>query len=208
VQRNRRSVSRLNPIVAARLVAESIVDAITEVPTSREVQCDLPQGRARVIAKSAAADAGWLAGTLALPPGLLGWVTILPDLVGIWKIQAQMVADIAAVHGKLGTLTKEQMLFCLFRHSAAQLVRDLVVRVGDRLVVRRATLRLIQKIAQQIGIKLTQRVIGRAISRFILIAGAVGVGLYARYDTRKVSETAIELFSNPIEVVGPGERAS
>jgi len=32
-------------------------------------------------------------------------MTILPDLFGIWRIQAQLVADIAAVYGKTGFLT-------------------------------------------------------------------------------------------------------
>jgi len=59
-----------------------------------------------------------VAGTLALPPGPLGWMTILPEMVGVWKIQAQMVADIAALYGKTATLTQEQMLYCLFKHTA------------------------------------------------------------------------------------------
>ena len=60
------------------------------------------------------------AGTLALPPGPLGWLTILPEMLAVWKIQSQMVADIAALYGQKSTLTEEQMVYCLFRHSAAQ----------------------------------------------------------------------------------------
>ena len=64
--------------------------------------------------------------SLALPPGPLGYVTILPDLVGIWRIQAQMVADMAGVYGQQAFLSREQMLYCLFRHAAAQAMRDVL----------------------------------------------------------------------------------
>lgn len=45
----------------------------------------------------------------------------------------QLVGDIAAIYWEGATVTQEQMLYCLFRHSATQLIRDLVVRAGDRL---------------------------------------------------------------------------
>lgn len=35
-------------------------------------------------------------------PGPLGLLTILPDMYAIWRVQAQLVADIAAVYGKTG----------------------------------------------------------------------------------------------------------
>jgi hypothetical protein len=92
------------------------------------------------------------------------------------------------------------MLYCLFRHSAAQAVRDLVVRIGGRTLVKRASLDLIESIARKIGVKLTRKVIGTSLSRWIPIAGAVGVGAYAYYDTAQVASTAIELFEREIEI--------
>src|SRR5262245_57006460 len=68
---------------------------LSEVPDTVELVSATPEARAREIARHASRKAALLAGGLALPPGPLGYITILPDLVGIWKIQAQMVADIA-----------------------------------------------------------------------------------------------------------------
>ena len=141
-----------------------------------------------------------ISGGLALPPGPWGWLTILPDLVAIWKLQAQMVSDIAALYGKSATLSKEQMLYCLFRHAAAQAVRDFVVRAGDRYIVRHATVKALQIAAQKIGIKVTQRSVGTAVSRWIPLLGAVGVGAYAYYDTAQVARTAMDLFSHPLQI--------
>ena len=135
-----------------------------------------------------------------MPVGPLGWLTILPEMLGVWKIQAQLVADIAAIYGKGATVTQEQMLYCLFRHSASQLIRDLVVRAGDRFLVRRASLRVVQTIANQLGVKITQRALGKGLSRWLPIVGAIGVGAYAYYDTAQVGATAIVLFEREIEV--------
>ena len=42
---------------------------------------------------------------------------------------------------------------------------------------------------------LTRAAIGKGVSRWLPIIGAVGVGAYAYYDTRQVARTAIELFA-------------
>jgi uncharacterized protein (DUF697 family) len=173
---------------------------ISNVPTTDEHESKDPLARARSIANAAAAKAALVSGGLALPPGPLGLATIIPDLIAIWKIQAQMVADIAGAFGKTAFLTREQMIYYLFKHVAAQFVRDLVVRVGERFLVRRVSLRAMQQIIQKIAGRITQRVIGKAISRWLPLVGAVGVGAYAYYDTARVGKTAIELFEKDLRV--------
>jgi hypothetical protein len=79
-------------------------------------------------------------------------------------------------------------------------MRDLVVRLGDRVLVRRASLRVMQSIARRIGVRITQRSIGKGVSRLLPIVGAVGVGGYAYYDTAQVAKTAMELFGSEIDV--------
>ena len=185
---------------AGHRIAEAILDFLGHVPGSGEHESRNPAERARSIANAAAANAALTAGGLALPPGPLGWLTILPELVAVWKIQAQMVADIAGIYGKSATLTREQMIYCLFRHAAAQAVRDLMVRVGERILVQQASLRVLQGVAERIGVRITKQAIGKGISRWVPVAGALGVGAYAYYDTGQVARTAIELFRHEIEI--------
>jgi hypothetical protein len=125
---------------------------------------------------------------------------VLPELVMIWKIQAQMVSDIASTFGKEATLGREQMLYCLFRHTAAQAFRDVVIRMGDRLVFRRAGMAALERLAKNIGVNVSRRAVGKGISRWLPVVGALGVGAYAYYDTAQVAKTAIELFSGDIDV--------
>lgn len=170
------------------------------MPTSSHKKSKTPAEAARKAANEAAVKAAAAAGTLALPPGPLGWVTILPEMVAVWKIQAQMVADIAAFYGKNGSVTQEQMLYCLFKHTASQAVRDLVIRVGERMLVKRASLRMLQAVVQRVGVKLTQRVIAKGVSRWLPVVGALGVAAYAYYDTAQVAKVATELFEKDIDI--------
>ena len=179
-------------------VSDAIMSLISTVPSSSETNSATPGDRAKLLARNAARTSAGISGGSAMAPGPLGMLTLLPDIVGVWRVQAQMVADIAAVYGKTATLTRQHMVFCLFRHSAAQLLRDVIVREGERYLVLPLTLRMMRSLVSKIGIKVGERTFGKAIARYAPVVGAVGVGAYAYYDTKKVAQTAIELFSSEV----------
>ena len=105
----------------------------------------------------------------------------------VWDIKS------ASCYGKTAELGKEQMLYCLFKHAAGQIVRDVVVRVGESVLIKRASMRVMQRVLRRIGVVVTERVVGRTISRWLPIVGAVGIGAYAFYDTAQVGKTSISL---------------
>ena len=179
-------------------IGDVILGLVLRVPASNEHTVAQPEARARELGRAAARQASLMAGSLALPPGVLGWLTILPELVAVWKLQAQLVSDIAATYGKTASLGREQMIYCLFKHVSAQLFRDVVVRVGERYVVKAASLAFFQSAARALGLKVTKNIIGKSVSRFVPLIGAVGVGAYAYFDTTQVAKSSIELFSQEI----------
>lgn len=191
----------------SRQIAQQILDFISDIPASREQPSDHPRARAEAIALAARRKAFLASSSLALPPGPLGWLTVLPELIAVWKIQAQMVADIAAVCGRHPTLSREQMMYCLFRQAAAQAVRDLVVRSGQRWIVHTATTHAIRGVAERIGIKLSERALTSSLARMLPVAGALGVGAYAWYDTRQVARTAIAMFTHEMDFI-PAHRST
>lgn len=192
---------RLKSSGAANRLASAIYDLVGRVPDSAEEAAPEPGKRARSIANKTAARAALSAGGLALPPGVLGWLTILPELRTVWMQQAQMVADIAATFGKGASLTREQMLYCLFRHIAPAVFVDVVkpTEAGHR--IRTASPRTLRAIVQKIGLRVSLRLLGKGVSRWVPVVGALGVGAYAYYDTGQVAATAVGLFSGEIEVV-------
>jgi hypothetical protein len=109
-----------------------------------------------------------------------------------------MVADIAGAFGKTAFLGQEQMLYCLFRHAAAQTVRRFAVRAGERIIIRRAGPLALETAVRKIGLPVAKRVVGRGISRWLPVVGAAGVAGFAYYDTMRVAATTIELFRSEI----------
>ena len=166
-----RNALRARAAATEHRLVEAILDLLANVPDTKRHEESVPATAAREIARRAAAKAAVTAGSLAIPPGPLAWLTIVPELVAVWRIQAQMVSDVAAVYGKTASLTKEHMVYCLFRHTAAQALRDVAVRVA-------------------------QRSVRGAMARWLPVAGAVGVGAYAYFDTNQVGATAMELFGS------------
>jgi hypothetical protein len=123
------------------------------------------------------------------------------------RIQSQLVSDIAAVYGKTGNLSKEHMLWCLFRHSAAQTVRDAIYRVAEHLLIQPLSMHALRKVMQIVGVKLSQRSAGEAIARFLPLVGAAVVAGYAYCDTKKVGAAAIDVFSKEPVFQGKVEMA-
>ena len=178
-------------------ITGAIERAISDVPSPRTHPVEDPDKQADLIAKTAARQAAVLSGSLALPPGPFGMVTVLPDLYLIWKTQRQMVADIFALYGRSAELTRVHMLYCLFRHAASQVLRDVVVRTGQRLVVEQLSTGAVKKLVSKVGITVTKRVAGNAAGRWIPLAGAALVGGYAYWDTLQVAKTARRLIADP-----------
>jgi hypothetical protein len=168
------------------------------VPRSAEPADFDPRIRAQALAKSAAFRAAALSGTMSLPPGPLGMMTVLPDLLSVWRLQQQLVADIAAAFGKSDLLTSETMVICLFQHGSSTLTSDLLSRSGNRVLVRRVAVSTLHQLLGKISIRVTQRLAAKGFSRWLPLIGALGVGAYAYYETSQVAANAIELFAKDV----------
>lgn len=181
----------------SRQVTGVIERVIADVPAPRTGAAEHPDRAAARIAKTAAQRAALISGSLALPPGPFGLLTVLPDLYVIWRTQRQMVADIFAVYGRTAELSRTHMLYCLFRHAASHVLRDVAVRSGQRFVVRQLSSHALTKAASKIGAAVSTRVAGTATSRWIPLAGAAAVSAYAYWDTLQVAKTAQRLLAGP-----------
>ncbi len=174
-------------------------DLASDIPPSSELPGPQPRDRAKRIVRVAGIKAGAMSAGLAIPPGPLGILTVIPDLMKVWQIQRRMVADVAACFGKSAQLNRQTMVYCLFRHGAAMLARDILVRVGERLILKSGGYRVIQKLLERISIQITQKAVGKALSRWLPIVGPILIGGYSLLDTRTVGKTAIDTFSREIE---------
>jgi hypothetical protein len=182
------------------LVSQALHALVSQIPVTAEPPHDEPTRRASELAKNAAIKAAAVSGSFSLPFGPMGLATVIPDLLAVWRIQQQLVADIAATYGKSAVLTKETMVFCLFKHGGAALMQRFFTRSGQDVVVQRIANRTLQQLLEKIAIRVTQRLAAKSVSRWLPILGALGAGAYAYYDTTHVATNAIELFSKGVRI--------
>ncbi|MBO7413120.1 MAG: EcsC family protein [Fibrobacter sp.] len=175
-------------------VESILVDLITDIPDSLYTATADPEEKIKRLTQKAAIKASAVSTTLSVPAGFTGILTSIPDIAAIWRIQAQLVSDIAMTYGKFALLTREAMVWCLFRHSAAQLLRDVAVRTGSRIVIQKLSFAALEALLRKIGLKISTRFAGRAALRAIPILGAIGNGAYSYYDTCEVGKTAAAYF--------------
>lgn len=180
---------------SARDVHGMIERVIASVPKPQTIAVANPDRQAALIARKAAKRSAMLSGALALPPGPFGMLTVLPDLYLIWQTQRQMVADIFGLYGRTAELTRVHMLYCLFRHAASQVLRDVAVRTGQRMVMQQLSASALKHVVSKIGVNVTRRLTGNAASRWVPLAGAAVVSGYAYWDTLQVARTARRLLT-------------
>lgn len=195
-------------------LASVLFDLITDIPESLHIPLSVPEDKVARLTQQAALKAAAVSATLSVPAGFTGVLTSIPDIVAVWKIQAQLVADIAATYGKLALLSREAMVWCLFRHSAASLLRDIAVRTGSRIVVQKISTTALKAILKKVGLKISTKFIGKTVVRIIPAIGAIGNGAYTYYDTNEVGKTAAAYFKAladtdapvPVEAGEPSEK--
>lgn len=175
-------------------VSSLLFELITDIPESLHSPAENSEEKIKKLIHQAAVKASLVSATLSVPAGVTGVLTSIPDIAAIWRIQAQLVADIAATYGKFAQLSREAMVWCLFRHSAASLLRDVAVRTGSRIVVQKLSLSALQKLLQRIGVKVSTNFLGRIALRAIPAIGAIGNGAYTFFDTMEVGKTAATYF--------------
>ena len=176
------------------MVYSIIFNLITDIPDSLLCPNRDPDKRVDILIKQACVKAAAVSTTLSIPAGFTGVITSIPDIAAVWRIQAQLVSDIACTYGKFSLLSREAMVWCLFRHSAASLLRDVAVRTGSRIVVQKLSLTALQKLLQKIGVKISANFLGRIALHAIPAIGAIGNGAYTYFDTTEVGKTAMAYF--------------
>lgn len=175
-------------------LSKLLFELITDIPESLYTPSEDSDEKIKKIIRQSALKAATVSATLSVPAGVTGVLTSIPDIAAIWRIQAQLVSDIAATYGKFAQLSREAMVWCLFRHSATQLVRDIAVRTGSRIVVQKLSFAALEALLRKIGLKVSTRFLGKIALRAIPAIGAVGNGAYSFYDTTEVGKTAAAYF--------------
>jgi uncharacterized protein (DUF697 family) len=171
-----------------------LFEVISNIPESGLEHSSDPHSKSKGVIKQTAMKAAMLSAGFSLPSGPASILTIIPDLLGIWNLQRSMVADIAALHGKKAILTKEQLLYCLFRHSASQVFRDILVKAGTKATIEKAVAHAFDHLLERIGLHIAKKTGSELLCRAIPFIGTAGAACYAYADTEQVGNVALKYF--------------
>lgn len=139
-----------------------------------------------------------ISGGASLIPGPWGMASVIPELTLVIRNQIQMVYDIGVANGKQAQLTKE-LLIGIFLTAMGSSAGSLLTIHGGKILVRRASLQVIQKIIAMLGGRVTQQAIKSSVSKWLPFVGAAAMATWTGYMTKNIGEKANELFKLEIE---------
>jgi len=139
-----------------------------------------------------------ISGGASLIPGPWGMAAVVPELVVVIRNQIQMIYDIGAAHGKSEQITKE-LLMGIFISALGSSAGSLLTIHGTKILVRRASLRAIQKLIAMLGGRITQQAIKSAVAKWLPFVGAAAMATWTGYTTNQIGEKADEIFQLDID---------
>lgn len=141
-----------------------------------------------------------VSGVLILIPGPWGMAAAIPEVAILIRNQLAMIYDIGVAHGKSKVLNKE-LLAGVFLSAMGVSAGGLLVMHGGKVLVRRAALRVFQKVIMALAGKVTQQMLKSLVSKWVPFMGAAAMAAWSNYSTRQIGKKAAEILAKPIEVI-------
>lgn len=163
-----------------------------------------PTEIAKELAQSAAIKTAAISAGLSLPTGVFSIFTILPELFMVYRIQGHLIKDIASLYGKEALVTKELLIYCMFKQTSLHLVERLLEDAGTKIFIRPATIRFVESLLEKLGMNLSKKLIRTQLLKWLPLLGAALTGGLTYLDTKYVAATASGLFAKEI-LIDSGE---
>lgn len=141
-----------------------------------------------------------ISGGLSLVPGPWGMLAAVPEIALVVRYQLMLIYDIGMAYGQSKVLTKE-LIAGVFASSLGIGGIGLLTIHGGKVLVRRTSLRVFQRMISLLGGKITQQLLRSQISKWLPGVGAAAMAAWSKYSTSQVGKKAAELLSRPIEIV-------
>ncbi len=134
-----------------------------------------------------------ISGGASLVPGPLDMVAVVPEITWIIKNQVEMVYDIGVAYGYRKQLSPE-LLASVVGYALGAGTLGLIALHGQKVLVKRASLRLMQKLVKLMAGKVSQRLLKSMVGKWVPVAGAVALAAWSKYSTHAVAKKAISIF--------------
>jgi uncharacterized protein (DUF697 family) len=138
-----------------------------------------------------------IAGAANLIPGPFGALAVIPELTLVIRNQIQMIYDLGVAHGRETQLNSRSLL-AIFATVGGGGAIGLAAVKGGQLVVKRASLRVIQQVIVWLGGKITQRALKALLAKYVPLVGAAAMAVWARQSTVAMGREAAKLLEKDI----------
>ena len=138
-----------------------------------------------------------ISGGAGLVPGPFGMLAVVPELLLVINNQIKLIYDIGVAQGK-GEKISRELLVGIFITAAGAGAGGLLVMHGGKVLVRRASLRVMQRIIALLGGRITQQALKSAVSKWLPGVGAAAMAVWTGYLTKQIGQRASEVFKKDI----------
>ncbi len=151
------------------------------------------------IANSYANGNAAISGGASLVPGPWGMLAVVPEIVLIIRNQISMVYDIGVAYGHRKKIDP-QLLASVFGYALGTGTLGLLVIHSQKILVKRGSLRIMQKLVQLMAGRVTQRLLKSMVGKWIPLAGAVALAAWSKISTHMIAGKAVSVFEKEIEI--------
>lgn len=184
--------------ISTEAVTNWIVQSIAKIPEPKINDIPSDEVYIKKLIKHSALKSSSVSAVLSIPGGVAGILSVLPDMAAVWRLQSQMVSNIAAAYGKHSQVNSNQMLWCLFRQFGVGVLKEVVVQKGSNYLIRQIGPKVKQQILQTVGQNIVKAQGTKIFSKAIPLVGSVSAGALTYYDTWRVGKNAMEFYSKEL----------
>ena len=141
---------------------------------------------------------GAISGISGMAPGPFGFLTIIPELKFTIENQIVMIYDIGVANGKEEHMSKETVLALAMQSGFGAAGINALARQGEKILIKKASVKVFQQMAKVLGIKLSAGVVKSAVAKFVPLLGGVAIGIWVKYTTTKIGENSALILSKDI----------
>lgn len=169
----------------------------TLAPKPQEIEIE---GTPEEMTRKAARSAFLLSTGAGIPTGPIGLATIIPELIGLTKIQINLIYKIAKFYNQDAKVSATLILFILGNALGVVLKHALAEKMGTRIIGRSLSIGGTKMLAQKIGERISTKILRRAAGRWIPFVLAPVFGYFSYSMTKKVGREAENLWATVIEI--------
>ena len=143
---------------------------------------------------------GAISGISGMLPGIAGLVAIVPELKSTVENQITMIYDIGVAHGKEEHLSKEMVLSLAMQSGIGSAGINALTRQGEKVLIKKASVKVFQQLAKALGVKLSASVIKSAVAKFVPVLGGIAIGIWVKYTTTEIGENSAVVLSKDFQI--------